>query len=117
MTVGKTVVVLAKDTLGAPLPEDEDLGFELLSKFLHALESRAGEIEALCFMTEGVRLLTKGSLLVEPLRLLSGLGIRLVACTTCLDYYGLLEQLEVGEKGTMNDIVELMTRADRVLFI
>lgn len=42
-------------------------------------------------------------------------GIRLTVCSTCLNYYGLTDQVVVGHKGTMVEIVEAQMRSDMVI--
>jgi hypothetical protein len=39
----------------------------------------------------------------------------LVLCSTCLEYYGLLDQVEVGIVGGMTDIIEAQWRAEKVI--
>ncbi len=115
--MGKSVFLVTRNGLGSVAADDQAFGVEMFDNFLHALETQLEQVEALCFYTEGVRLLTKGSKALPALRLLAGLGARLVACRTCLSHYGLVDDLAVGEIGTMKDIVQLMTTADRVVTV
>jgi len=115
--MSKIVILVTRHGLGSVAADDQAFGVEMFDNFLHALETELDRVEALCFYTEGVRLVTKDSKALPGLRLLAGLGARLVACRTCLSHYGLVDDVSVGEIGTMKDIVQLMTSADRVVTI
>ena len=69
----------------------------------------------IAFYTDGVKLLVAGSPALEALKALEAKGIRLVACGTCLNHYGLEDKLEVGIPGGMTDIIEAQWRADKVI--
>lgn len=100
--------------LGEVKEADEEFGVEMFDKFLHSLEKRDLEGEALCFYTEGVQLLAEDSKIIESLKLVEKLGMKIVICGTCVDYFDLEGQIEVGEIGTMAQIVELLRSADNV---
>ena len=101
--------------LGVVEKEDNEFGLQMFDKFIHTLEKRDLSAEALCFYTEGVKLLTEDSSLIEGLKLVEKLGMKMVACGSCLEYYGLRDQVVVGEVGGMDDIVKLLRSADNVI--
>jgi intracellular sulfur oxidation DsrE/DsrF family protein len=70
---------------------------------------------AICFYTEGVKLVVDGSPVLEQLRSLEEKGVRMVVCSTCLNYYGLDDKLQVGVIGGMNDILEYQWKASKVI--
>ena len=47
----------------------------------------------IAFYTEGVKLLVSGSPVLEQLKALEEKGVRLIACGTCLNHYGLADDL------------------------
>lgn len=112
-----TVILVTKPQLGTVAAEDAEFGAEMLDKFFHTLESRKERPEAICFYTEGVKALAKGSVLETGLRLLHGLGVKLIACGSCVQRYGLADQLAVGDVKGMPDIVELISQAEKVVTI
>ena len=114
---GKTIVLVTRAGFGTTAPEDSAFGLEMLDKFFHTLESRNPRPDAICFYTEGVKLVAEGSPLVPALQLLEGLGIRLVSCLTCLHHYGLEEKVQAGGTGGMKEIVGLMEEADKVITV
>ncbi len=67
------------------------------------------------FYTEGVKLVASGSLVVEHLRALEAAGVELIVCQTCLEYFGLLEQVAVGKVMGMPDVIAAMQSADKVI--
>jgi len=112
-----TVVLVTRYGLGSTKPDDEAFGIEMFDTFLHTLESRDTKPAAICFYTEGVRLVAEGSPMVPSLRLLEGLGVRLVSCKTCLNHYGLADRVAVGGQEGMREIVALMEAADKVVTV
>ncbi len=116
-TVPNVVVLVTRPWLGTVAEADRGFGAGMMEKFLHTLEASPSRPVALCFYTEGVRMVTRNSELVPGLQLLAGMGVRLVVCRTCLEYYGLLDEVAVGEIGGMNDIVALMMSADSVVTV
>jgi peroxiredoxin family protein len=68
-------------------------------------------------MNGGVRLTCGGSAALDDIRLLETDGVKVYSCGTCLDFYGLKDQLIAGEVGTMNDTVGMMMSADDVVSI
>jgi len=112
-----SLILVTRAGLGTTLPGDEKFGVEMLDKFLHTLETRPEKPMAICFYTEGVKATVEDSPFLLALEILEQDGVRLLACKTCLEYYGLLEQQAVGETVGMSDIVGFMAEADRVITI
>ncbi|MDQ7841482.1 MAG: DsrE family protein [bacterium] len=116
--MNRRIVVLVRQAgLGHVAPADAQFGTEMLDRFLHSLEARPVKPQAVCFYTEGVKLVCQGSSVVESLKLLEGMGVRVAACGTCLDYFGLRDQVAVGEVIGMNEIVAMLMEADLVLTV
>lgn len=113
----KLVILVSREGLGQVDPADRNFSIEMFDKFLHSLESRPVKPEAICFYTEGVRLLCSGSAVLLSLRLIEGLGVRLVGCRSCLEHFGLAGSLGAGEIVGMNEIVEMMAAADSVVSV
>ena len=73
--------------------------------------------KAICFYTDGVRLACEGSPVLEELNALEHKGVHLILCQTCLDTFGLAEEVQVGIVGGMGDIITAMWQADKVLTV
>ena len=112
-----SVILVTRPGLGSTSTDDAAFGIDMLDKFFHSLESLAEKPKAICFYTDGVKVLAKGSTLELSLRLLEGLGIDLVACQTCVEYYGVEYDLVAGRLSTMAEIVRLIGAAEKVVTI
>ena len=115
--MSKLVLLVTREGLGHVNPTDRQFGLEMFDRFLHALESQPVVPHSICFYTDGVKLVCAGSPALLGLRILQGRGVRLVACRTCLEHFQLSGKVAVGEIGTMNDIVGLLTEADSVVTV
>jgi len=113
----KVVVLVKQEGLGQTAASDRQFGIDMLDRFFHTLEGLPIKPQAICFYTEGVKAVCAGSTLVPGLQLLAGMGVRLVVCKSCLEYFGLIEQVAVGEVGGMNDIAKLLLEADHVVTV
>jgi peroxiredoxin family protein len=52
---------------------------------------------------------------LDELRTLETAGVKLILCQTCLKYFKLTDEVEVGIVGGMGDIIEGMNRAVKVI--
>ncbi len=94
---------------------ENELGDALMKSFLYALSELESGISHLIFMNSGVYLTTEGSPVLDHLQALSGKGVRILSCGTCLDYYGLKDKLQVGEITNMYAAVEILAQAPKSL--
>lgn len=109
-----TVVIVTNNGMGHG---PEDLQLILIGKYLQLL-NQSGELPAImCFYTEGVKLVTDGSPVLDQLNTLEKKGVRLVVCSTCLNYFGLVDKVKAGIAGSMADILEAQQKAEKVISI
>ena len=108
----RTILVFTRNGLGhAP----EALQQNLAAKFLQ-LNLQADTLPAkILFYTDGVKLACEGSPVVDTLRALKERGVELILCSTCLDYFGLRDKVQVGIVGGMPDIIEALAQAEKVI--
>lgn len=109
---GPTVVLLAADTVGSG---DDKLGGVLMRAFLHTLAEGEAKPDVIICMNAGVRLAVAGSAVVPDLQALVQSGVQLLLCGTCLDFYHLKEQVEVGTISNMYSISEALLGAGKVV--
>ena len=107
-----TVLVLNHDGLGQA---DEPLRHKLLVNYFRTLLELEQFPQAVLFYAGGVKLVAKGTPCEKELAELSSAAVPLIACRTCLDYYGLLDSVVVGEVGNMLRIVEAQASAAKVI--
>lgn len=109
-----TVILVTRKGMGSA---DPDLQERLLKSYLTLVEDANLLPAALCFYGEGVKLVARGSGVIPRLSALEEQGVYLLVCGTCLNHYGLADQVEVGIVGGMTDILEAQLRADKVITI
>lgn len=108
-----TILICTKFGMGqTDLPE---LGIKLLQKYFTLLNESNSLPEVICFYTDGVKLVTTGSPVLESLKQMEASGVRLIICSTCLDAMQLTDQVQVGIVGGMTDIIEAQIRAEKVI--
>jgi intracellular sulfur oxidation DsrE/DsrF family protein len=114
MVQKKSVVVVFKSD-GMGTTADQPLRETLARKFLSLIVDADPLPGAICFYTDGVKLVCEGSPILAELQALEGLGVHLVICKTCLDSLGLAEKVRIGIVGGMTDIVTALWAADTVI--
>jgi hypothetical protein len=107
-----TVIVIASNGMGRADPALQQI---LIAKYLSLLDCQEPPPAALCFYTEGVRLVTEGSPVLALLGQLEAHGVRLIVCQTCLDYLGIKDQVRVGRIAGMAEILDAQMGADKVI--
>lgn len=107
-----TVVAISAREMGRG---DDQLGMALLKSFLYALSQQDTPPKTILFYNGGAFLTCLESPVLEDLKAMASEGVEILTCGTCLNFYGLTDQLAVGEVGNMYDIVEKMAGADRLV--
>jgi intracellular sulfur oxidation DsrE/DsrF family protein len=107
-----TVILVANNGMGKA---DEQLQQTLFGKYIELLGQHTDLPAAICFYTEGVKLTCEGSPVLEGLHALDAKGVRLIICSTCLNYFNLTEKVQVGVVGGMGDILEAQMKAEKVI--
>jgi selenium metabolism protein YedF len=110
---GPLVLFVASQYMGQG--EHEELGTILVRAFFHTLGEVEPLPETIIFINSGVKLVAEGSPVVEDLNALCSQGIEVLACGTCLDYYGLKDKLAAGEISNMYTIAEALLGAGKVV--
>lgn len=99
------VVLIKTDVFGNG---EQELGQLLMKNFLISLLESNDKIDDLIFMNKGVVLTTTFEDALPILKDLEAQGTRIFSCGTCLDFYGLKEQLKIGEITNMYSATELL---------
>ena len=87
----------------------------LIKAFIFALSQQDKIPEKILFYNGGVKLTTENDASIDDLKSMAERGTRIYSCGTCLSFYGLTEQLKVGEVTNMYDIVDMQMKAARIL--
>ncbi len=112
MSEADTVIIINRNGMGEA---DQVLQHRLLGIYLKLLDEHNLLPRAICFYTEGVHLAAAGSPVLDTLHSLEKKGVRLILCSTCVNYYNLKDRLKVGIVGGMGDILEAQRRAAKVI--
>jgi len=107
-----TIILVTNNGMGKA---EQELQHKLIGTYLQLLNESEYVPAAICFYTDGVKLLVEGSPVLESLRVLESRGVRLIICSTCLNYFNLTEKVQVGIIGSMADILEAQFKASKVI--
>lgn len=106
-------VFVGKDHVGEG---DGELGYNLMKMALYTLSESDDVPASLLFMNSGVKLVAGGEQqVVDNVSALAEKGTEVLVCGTCLDFYGVKDQLAVGEVSNMYDILGRMQEAAKVI--
>ena len=109
-----TVVLVSRYGMGDSYTA---LQHALIVKYFSLLNENNILPSVICFYTDGVKLAVNGSPVLELLKELERKGVHLILCGTCLAFYELMDQVQVGIVGGMTDIIEAQFRASKVISI
>src|SRR5512137_961212 len=107
------IIVFKSDGMG--VTDNRGLREVLARKFLALIADANMLPKAICFYTDGVKLVCEGSPILAELQALEQRGVDLIICKTCLDTFGLADRVRVGVVGGMTDIITAMWQADTII--
>ena len=93
---------------------DDPLGTMLMANFLRLLGESTEKPETLVFWNTGVRLVCEDSYALGHLKRLEDQGVEILACTTCLEYFDLVDKLKVGKPTTMVKSIQSILNSEIV---
>ena len=102
-------IVIQSEGLGKG---DDTLGKLLMASFLRLLSEREDRPKIIIFWNTGVKLICEGSQVLNHIQKLEDLGAEILACTTCLEYFDLVDKLKVGKPTTMMKSIETMLEGE-----
>jgi len=110
--MNNTVIQITNNGMGKA---DQTLQQKLAGKYLELIQMNDSLPNSICFYTDGVKLVVEGSPVLEKLKALEEKGVRLIVCSTCLEYFNLTDKVQVGIVGGMTDIIEAQVKAEKVI--
>jgi len=111
-TRSKTLVYIPDPVIGSG---DDELGAKLMQNFVATLPEMGEELWRIILLNGGVRLAVSESPALEALRKMEANGVSILVCGTCLEFFNLLDQKQVGETTNMLDVVTSFQLADKVI--
>ena len=94
---------------------DPELGRILMKGFIYTLSEMEKLPKTILFYNEGVKLVIDGAESLQDLKSLEKRGVEILACGTCLNFYGVTEKLSVGSVTNMYTIIERQLNATKVI--
>lgn len=110
----QTVIIINNESFGQG---DEALGKQLMGAYLRKLWASPVKPETIILYNSGVKLMAKGSTVLEVLQGLEEAGVEVIACGTCIAHYELKEDVLIGRISNMEEIVDLTMKADKVITV
>lgn len=108
----KFLVFIDGETVGRG---SDELGQILMRSFLITLKELNPLPWRIIFINSGVKLAVEDSPYLGPLADLLALGVEMLCCGTCLDYYKLKEKLKVGRVSNMFEIASSFLETSNVI--
>jgi selenium metabolism protein YedF len=108
------VIIINNDRMGQG---ENELTTLLMGNFLRSLVSSEDKPEFLIFYASGVKLVSEGSAHLETMSSLENLGVQILSCSTCLNFYGLTDKVKIGKKSNMAEIIEVLMKPEGTITI
>lgn len=94
---------------------NRDLGKVLVNGFLNAIPSLPKRKSTIILISNGVKLATSGSYVLDTLKQLEQTGFTILICGTCLDFFKIREKVAAGTISNALEIMEALTTAAKVV--
>lgn len=110
--MAKNILFIGSDTFGKG---SDELGKILMKSYISTLVD-VNVYEHIILVNSAVKLVCDGSNLIDDFKEISQKS-QILICSTCLDYYELIDKVEVGIKSNMKIISQLIADASKVVSI
>ncbi|MGL4402547.1 MAG: sulfurtransferase-like selenium metabolism protein YedF [Fusobacteriaceae bacterium] len=105
-------VVVDSDEMGKG---DSALGKTLIKGFIYTLTEMENLPKAIIFYNKGVFLATEGCETEEDLKKLQSMGVEILSCGACVNFYNLTDKVKVGIITNMYNIINTQTKYGKVI--
>lgn len=105
-------VVIDSDEMGKG---DMALGKTLMKGFIYTLTEMETLPKAVIFYNRGVFLAVQGSETEEDLKKLENMGVEVLSCGACVNFYNLADKVKVGIITNMYNIINTQTKYGKVI--
>lgn len=103
--VEEKILLITANTLGKG---SEELGQLLMKNFIFTLTRNNVKPACIIFINSGVKLCATGSPVVDDLAMLESAGVNILSCGTCVDYFSLKNNIEIGKITNIYDITDFL---------
>jgi selenium metabolism protein YedF len=108
---GTLVYLFDSDFIGS----NRELGKILVNGFLNAIPSLPKRKSKIVFISNGVKLATRGSYVFDTLSDLKHSGFEILICGTCLDFFRIRDKVQIGTISNALEIMETLTSAGKII--
>lgn len=105
------LIIVTSDSLGQG---NKELGEVLMENFFTVLRQNESLPKVIFFLNSGVRLLSENHLVSTQLEELKKLGVKLLACKTCVDFYQLANEMKIGELSNIKQLITLSSQMETI---
>lgn len=109
---GNFVIAFTSDKMGIG---DDELGNLLMVNFIKAIKDLDHLPAKMVFYNSGVMLGRDDSAVIEDLREIEKMGVKMLLCATCVNFYSLKEKVHIGTLSNMYEITRAMASAPNVI--
>jgi selenium metabolism protein YedF len=109
---GDFIIAFTSDTMGEG---DEKLGHLLVENFIKAVKDLNTLPQKIVFYNKGVLLGSEDSTTIGHLKELEKMGVEMLFCATCVNYYSLGEKIRIGILSNMFEIAGVMESAGKII--
>ncbi len=107
----KNVLVLNSEFMG----QDPEIGANLMQACIHTLSDIDVIPEYIILYNSAVKLFETNENIYNDLLHLSNLGVNIISCGACIEHYNITKN--IGEITNMYNILQLLTKADKVVYV
>lgn len=93
---------------------NDELGATLMQMFLFSITQMDHLPKTIAFMNSGVHLATLNEETIETLKDLEAKGVKILVCGACLNFYGLADQVKVGEVSNAYEILSTLQHSPAI---
>ncbi len=109
---GNFVISFSSDKMGEG---DEKLGDLLMLNFIKAIKDLDELPQKMVFYNKGVFLGSENSPVLDHLKEIEKMGVKLFLCATCVNHYSLDNKIQIGTLSNMFEIVQIMASSVNVI--
>lgn len=110
----KKTMVINSEIMGKG---SEELGKNLMGSFLRKLQVNKDKPDIIVLYNSGVKLIAQGSSVLDALDALFKTGVDIVACGTCIGFFGLKDKVVVGRVSNMQETVRILMESENVMTV
>ncbi len=107
----KNILVLNSEFMG----EDATIGASLMQACIHTLSDIDQIPEYIIMYNSAVKLFENNKTIYNDLLHLANLGVKIISCGACIEHYNITKN--IGEITNMYNILQMITKAEKVIYI